>query len=236
METESTVNKVRCHVYRLLAEGFRKPDALHFVYLTSEYLLEWQQMTEIIAEKPGGVLMRRLQETVSRYADSDLLEEYTQLYEPHGQLLAPPYETEYTKESPQHSLTQSAQLADISGFYQAFGLEVSETLPDRVDHVATELEFMHILSYKEAYALENHETEHLEIVQDAQQKFLNDHCSKWATPFKLRLHEADQGEFYKLLGSLTDWWINLDKDHASSQEGACELLSNNSNLTQGRTI
>ena len=73
MEMERTVNVVRSHAYRLLADGFRKPDATHFVYLTSEYLLEWQKMAEIIEEKPIGVLMRRLQETLSLYTDSELI-------------------------------------------------------------------------------------------------------------------------------------------------------------------
>ncbi len=63
-----------------------------------------------------------------------------------------PYETEYTTPD---ALYKAHQLADIAGFYRAFGLEMSTENRERPDHLAAELEFMHFLALKEAQAMGN---------------------------------------------------------------------------------
>ncbi|HEX5950542.1 MAG TPA: molecular chaperone TorD family protein, partial [Actinomycetota bacterium] len=55
---------------------------------------------------------------------------------------------------------QAADLADLGGFYRAFGLEESG---ERVDHASVELEFLHVLAYKRAWALEHRQAEHAEV-------------------------------------------------------------------------
>ncbi|MEZ4503613.1 MAG: molecular chaperone TorD family protein [Dehalococcoidia bacterium] len=72
---------------------------------------------------------------------------------------------------------QNAQLADIAGFYRAFGLDPAG---ERHDHLALELEFMFLLALKEAHARERGEAEHVRICRDAQRSFLRDHLARWA--------------------------------------------------------
>jgi len=67
-------------------------------------------------------------------------------------------------------------LADIVGFYKAFGLRPNEGIP--VDHFSVEAEFMSHLLLREAYALANNNDEMKEIVVDAERKFLRDHLSR----------------------------------------------------------
>ena len=60
-------------------------------------------------------------------------------------------------------------LADIMGFYRAFGLEPDK---DRADSLACQLEFMHYLVYKAQRAMEFEDKEKVAICVEAQKKFL----------------------------------------------------------------
>jgi len=82
-----------------------------------------------------------------------------------------------------HEFRQSQELADIAGFYRAFGLQTGAAVRERPDHLATELEFMYWLMLKEAYAASNSMPEQAEICIDAQRKFLQDHLARWIGPF-----------------------------------------------------
>jgi putative dimethyl sulfoxide reductase chaperone len=86
------------------------------------------------------------------------------------------YETEYGLP---HEYRQSQEMADIAGFYRAFGFNIGGGVRERPDHIAVELEFMHTLALKEAYALEKGTPEQVEICQAAQAKFLEDHLGRW---------------------------------------------------------
>jgi nitrate reductase assembly molybdenum cofactor insertion protein NarJ len=90
------------------------------------------------------------------------------------------YETEFGLP---HEFRQSQELADIAGFYRAFGLQTGAAVRERPDHLATELEFMYLLMLKEAYAATNSMPEQAEICIDAQRKFLQDHLARWIGPF-----------------------------------------------------
>ena len=61
----------------------------------------------------------------------------------------PPYETEYGQA---HIFEKSQSLADIAGFYQAFGVDLAPDLNDRLDHISVELEFMQRVSQREVRA------------------------------------------------------------------------------------
>ena len=92
-----------------------------------------------------------------------------------------------------HEFRQSQELADIAGFYQAFGFRSGAAVRERPDHLATELEFMYILALKEAYGEQHSIFEMVEICVDAQQKFLQDHLARWIEQF-CRSLERSTGE------------------------------------------
>ncbi len=90
------------------------------------------------------------------------------------------YETEYGLP---HEYRQSQEMADIAGFYRAFGFHVGGKVRERADHVAVELEFMHALALKEAVALDQGTAEQTEICIDGQRQFLGDHLGHWIDLF-----------------------------------------------------
>ncbi len=97
----------------------------------------------------------------------------------------PPYGAEYGQA---HIFEKAQTLADVAGFYRAFGLELAAGVRDRPDHVAFELEFMEFLCLKEDLALlREEEPGRLAIVRDAQHAFLSGHLGLWAFAFARRL-------------------------------------------------
>ncbi len=107
-----------------------------------------------------------------------------------------PYETEYMAEKVSR---KPFELADIMGFYTAFGFGVSEEMQfkEAPDHIAVELEFMAILLWKEEFASQESQPDHLSIVQDARRKFFEEHLAKWGFFFCRRVQAVEDTMFYK---------------------------------------
>lgn len=74
---------------------------------------------------------------------------------------------------------RTAELADISGFYLAFGVRLSQTDPDLPDHVCSELEFYSLMLIKAAYAGRSGWTPKGDITRRALRKFLEQHLGRW---------------------------------------------------------
>ncbi len=98
---------------------------------------------------------------------------------------------------------RSQQFADVAGFYQAFGLDVSSGAGERLDHITVESEFIYVLLAKEAAALaaENHEG--AEICREARRKFFQDHVGWWLPAFARILSRVAPPGYYRELARLT---------------------------------
>jgi putative dimethyl sulfoxide reductase chaperone len=105
---------------------------------------------------------------------------------------------------------KAAQLADIAGFYAAFGVSPSEGQADTEDHVAAELEFMSLLALKEAWARAEAHHEHAEISRDAAVAFLSDHLARWAPLFAGALAGATDLAYYRAVAGLLAAWLAAD--------------------------
>ncbi len=112
----------------------------------------------------------------------------------------PPYETEYVNSK--FTFQRSQQLADVSGFYTAFGLEPSSQHPERQDHIVLELEFMAFLLGLERRAAESDELESGErvaVCRDALERFLEQHLAWWVPTFSKLLSMEDPEGYYGAL-------------------------------------
>jgi putative dimethyl sulfoxide reductase chaperone len=110
----------------------------------------------------------------------------------------PPYETEYI--SSKFTFQRSNGLADIAGFYRAFGLDPSPHCPERHDHIVLELEFMAHVSGLLHQAEEIHDASHAERVDiclQAQRRFLDEHLAWWSPAFAMLLARRAKGTFYE---------------------------------------
>lgn len=104
--------------------------------------------------------------------------EYVGLFD-HGEGRTPLYETEYGR---MRGMSKGTELADINGFYQAFGLLPGDADAEREmgDHLGVELEFYAVLLARQAHLLEAGDPEGVEVVEDARRKFLVDHLGRFA--------------------------------------------------------
>ena len=102
-----------------------------------------------------------------------------------GQTPCPLHEAAYS--SARNLAGPAADIADISGFYQAFGMDIREDTPERPDLLTVELEFCSSLLTREAYALLNGWQEATEITVDAARAFLEDHLGRWRGVLSERL-------------------------------------------------
>ncbi len=114
----------------------------------------------------------------------------------------PPCETFYTAH---HIFQETQEMSDIGGFFRAFGLEMGDK--ERLDHISVELEFMHFLTYKEAYALTNHGPARARLCREVQRKFVEDHLGRWALKFADRLSQKANGGYFGCVASLTQAFL-----------------------------
>jgi TorA maturation chaperone TorD len=193
---------VRSGIYALLAHGFLQPDrnTVEFFHRCNEIQLNKDElMSSRLAEVVASAHSAGLDE---------LQQAYIQVFDPvHGPF---PYEVEHKKG---HEYAKAQIMADVMGFYRAFGVEPRA---DRADHIAAELEFMHLLTLKEAHALKAGQADKAELCREAQQKFLREHLLTWHLAL-IKVIRAKLGDdsliFYPHLLNVFELFIKTEKEN-----------------------
>lgn len=190
----------RSAVYRLLgaALGYPLPERVAAVAALAE--------RAATGAGESGESLARLARAAREGDPAVLCQEYVFLFDRAPR--CPPYEGAWG-DAPQLA-GKSALLADIAGFYAAFGLVPSETQPDMEDHIAVECEFMSALGLKEAWALGENRPEALDITRKARAAFLCDHLGRWAEAFAAALREATPLPYYQALAAALEDWVRIE--------------------------
>lgn len=204
-EDTRVLDQARLTVYQFLSLATSKPRSERWSRLLDA---SFQELTRAAVEviqadpracpdslAPGEVALEALDLapliSFLQQPREDFSEEFDRVF---GLLISrtcPPYETEYCPQT--FSVFRSHQLADIAGYYRAFGLEPSRESPERHDHIVLELEFMAWLNTKTLYALEQGEGDNARLCRDAQVNFFRDHLAWWTTAFALALRKQADG-------------------------------------------
>lgn len=203
--TQSARAACRGTIYRLLSLGFFYPEADNLALLRSG-TQEAVTCLELLGYTPLLPILHSAREALP--PTTEVLEKhYMETWGHTASSGCSPYEMEYW---PAHVFQKSQGLADISGFYHAFGLKVSSRTRERPDHLSLELEFMHFLAWKEFHALEQrHDTEKLALCRQAQAKFLQEHLG-WVSLFAQRLTEKVEGSFLATWSRLAEQFLSLE--------------------------
>lgn len=183
----------RAAVYRYLALAFADPTAGAADALAWQWPLAEAALSELGLATDG---------TASGVADDAALKRAHLAVFGHAVSKdCPPYGSEYGQA---HIFEKTQTLADVAGFYRAFGLALAEGVHDRPDHIALELEFMEFLCLKQALAEAGaHGPERIAFCAKAQRQFLDDHLGFWAFSFANRLRQRPEpGPFAAWAGLL----------------------------------
>jgi TorA maturation chaperone TorD len=158
-------------------------------------------------EQQGTARFKRLADRlqkISRPKVEAVAMRFVQLFGHTARGLVCACETEY---GPANGFHQPQQLADLAGYYHAFGLQPLVAADVRLDHVACECEFMDFLNRKEAVLiaegpLSADSEEMLAVTRRAQRGFLRNHLARFGCAFATSLAEEDRGGFFGTLGEV----------------------------------
>jgi putative dimethyl sulfoxide reductase chaperone len=202
----------RSTMYQILSACFLYPEERNLSMLKSPDFQEHKKDLMLCYEGvDDGVELKRCLKEVQELFRGTTIEALQRVYQCIvGHAMSkecPLYETQY---GAAHVYQQVHELGDIQGFYKAFGLDISDIEKERCDHISVEMEFMHYLLYKQAYALENHGDEKAQICVGAHKKFLKEHIGKWAPLFAVLFGRKAGEGFYYALSALTKEFLRLE--------------------------
>ena len=192
-------------LYQAISVLFSRPGSDKFSLLMDEQFREQALAAADLLDAqpaPAGSLQADLATVIDSAPDPDgtLAREYSLIF---GHTLShelSPYELEFLQNDEIFYRTQ--RLADLQGFYAAFGFEVNSL--ERADHISVESEFIALLLTKEAYALANNPGEAAaEVCKDARVKFLAEHYTGWVKKLAANLSKMNENPFYATVGRFT---------------------------------
>ena len=181
MERELAALLERAGLYRALARTFADPRSLN----PDDVVVGLERLMPSAERAPWAGHWRAAARAWRSTEPKPLAAEYSRLFQ--GQAPCPPRESAYG--DGRRIGGRQAELADIRGFYEAFGVAPATSVPDLPDHVSTELEFYALLLLKTAYAAAEGLEEQRQVSERATNAFLEDHLGRWLAAFRKRLEE-----------------------------------------------
>lgn len=198
MVSECATSLARAELYSILAGALAGPEG-------SLEAARYRDFGRIAADVPVyatltdeapalEALVRELSEDPRR-----VVQEYTRLFH---KARAPPYETSYMA-----SVRMTRELADVSAFFRAFGLQ---SRGERPDYLVSELELMSVLCLKESLAAGADKTDQATVCREAQAKFIQDHLGRWIGAYRSRLEAEATMPLYPRVVGLAQAFVRID--------------------------
>jgi DMSO reductase family type II enzyme chaperone len=105
-------------------------------------------------------------------------------------------------------------MEDATRFYNFFQLRLSPQLRELPDHITTELEFMHYLSFREAAACQLG-VDPAALLR-AERDFLSRHLCKWVPRLQAKMAKQDARPFFPALVGFAATFFERDRAHLAS--------------------
>lgn len=194
---------VRHSTYYYLARLFDLPDA----FLEEEQIpSKLHQVLEAVNAE-AAEHAARLAPALAEEGVEKIRRDHMKLFFGPGQLLAPPYGSVYL-EPRREIMGESTQ--DAERLYAEAGLQKDEELKDAPDHIRVELDFMHVLIARTVAACEAENWQEAEKYVNIQLMFLQNHLSRWVTPFAKVIRTGAATQFYNTTASVLESFIKQE--------------------------
>ncbi len=197
----------RSILYEVLALALRQPGPELVARLGSSEAREELALVAASLDEGDGAIRRAVDALMSA-GSGNLGGPFEALFGHTARGKVPPYETEYGIDDP---FRQAQELADIGGFYRAFGLALAPSQHERNDHIAVELEFLSFLCRKEAYQTCEGDWVSRGEVRQAERIFLRDHTSTFARAFAVGLLREAADPFFRAAGGLCLAFLDVER-------------------------
>jgi TorA maturation chaperone TorD len=229
----------RAVVYRMLSMGFQPPTEARLdemgarggfraAMAAAQYLDEVNIRSGVrLQADPAGLASAAVRLESLSVPDADTLSaSFWRLFGHTTRGLICACETEY---GPDNGFHQPQQLADIAGFYFAFGLHPVAATDTRADHIACECEFMDFLSRKQAHLLDRADagddvSETLEVTEIAERSFLREHLGRFGRAFAARVATEDGDGYFGALGRLLLAFVDAECARVGVEAGPVDLI------------
>ena len=206
VEIEDNEITARSGVYQVLGRIFSLPDeATHQIAVEGKWPEKLREAAELLAfDFDFGIAA--LAPSVSA---EDYQAEYLRLFEvgDGNGSVAPIFGGTYG------SVDRGKQLEEVARFFEYFGLKVSADDVRPPDHLATELEFMQYLAFKEAAAPSPRLGGSF---HRAQEDFLDRQLTSWLDDFAGKLATADTLPIYVWAGRVVAEFVKADLQYLQS--------------------
>ncbi len=205
---EGIVAAAHSRLYRLLADGILFPDRDAFDEIKAGRVRDY--VVETCRELPYA-LEPAFDGLVASGEYVDFQSEFLRVFEVgQGMPPCPLYSGIYRG-------GRKAVMEELARFYSYFGLSIEHGSGELPDHLATELEFMHFLAFKELTAL--HQEKDPMPYRRAQADFLERQLVSWVPSLEKRLQGAAPPPFYTALVWLTN---ALAREHLALLNGSVD--------------
>lgn len=207
----------RAKLYQLLATVYARPPDLDFLKFLANWVASvsegpFQLLSEQMKHSLGMLdsFFKKIGENSWEERGEAVSVEFTRLFrgvKPHYSP-PPPYESVYREES---GRVFGELTVEVHHEYRRFGFDLANGFSgEPPDHISFELEFMHLLSIKEAEAWDkDDEDEALRFLQ-AEKEFMREHLMTWLPRFCGEVRKHDKLGLFRWLADLTEGWVSFD--------------------------
>jgi TorA maturation chaperone TorD len=190
----------KADVYRLLSACYYQPED---AFLEEDVFL--QLKTALSKASPGGVMEAAALDDCFRASGVEaLMLDYSRLFLGPFEILAKPYGSVYLDGEKVVMGDSTMQALEL---YREGGFEVAEDFREMPDHIAVELEFLSLLSFRIGQEADDEECARLVALK---QRFLKNHPGRWVETFSAAMRDGAETDFYKVLAGLTEAFVCED--------------------------